>query len=157
MFYTVPFGILHVMLKMKYPYAFLLLVTLFACSNEEDSNKKTDEDLVSKETEEVIETPSFCDCLDTALEILKEIESDPERLEEYKDELAPCGEVFANKTVEERMKLVTECPDILEKAGSIQDFLDIGSFIEKARESSDDVDAEMRELENLQLDTLEVD
>lgn len=132
--------------------ALLFIVSLMSCSNGDNSNSK--EDNTASKNENSSPEMDFCDCGLLAIEKAKLIDSDPDELEKYEEEFRPCKEIFDAIPIEERMKELMNCPEVMEQSKDLMNHIDAGGFLEKAREKSDDVDMELKKLQEKGMDTL---
>lgn len=130
----------------------LITIGLASCSNSDSSNESKDKETSSQEKTEP--EMDFCDCGLLAIEKAKLIDSDPDELEQYEEEFRPCKELFDAIPIEERMRQLMNCPEVMEQSKDLMNHIDAGGFLEKAREKSEDVDLELKELEEKGMDTL---
>lgn len=128
----------------------LITIGLASCSNSSIESKDKETSSQEKAEPEM----DFCDCGLLAIEKAKLIDSDPDELEQYEEEFRPCKDLFDAIPIEERMRQLMNCPEVMEQSKDLMNHIDAGGFLEKAREKSEDVDLELKELEEKGMDTL---
>lgn len=137
---------------MRTAIALFFITSVMSCGNSNDSNSK--EDNATSKKEKAAPEMDFCDCGLLAIEKAKLIDSDPEELKKYEEEFRPCKEIFEAIPIQERMKELMNCPEVIEQSKDLMNHIDAGGFLEKAREKSEDVDHELKELEEKGMETI---
>lgn len=137
---------------MRTVIALLFISSVMSCSNSSDSNGEEDSAVSKKEN--AAPEMDFCDCGLLAIEKAKLIDSDPEELKKYEEEFRPCKEIFEAIPIQERMKELMNCPEVVEQSKDLMNHIDAGGFLEKAREKSEDVEMELKELQEKGLDSI---
>ncbi len=135
----------------------LVLSIISSCSSEDNTEKEEDKSSdVKKETNtdltEETTNPKydFCACMDITLDAVEKSDSDPNNLEKFESELAPCKQTLNSFQGDPQtlMAKLKDCPDIMQRIATLSQKMDLGGFLEKSRELNPDIDKQIEEIKD---------